>query len=123
MRCYSDEELKEFESIILAKLEVARKEFSFMRSTLDGSASNDISSALPSANILEEGADSIEKENLSRLATRQLRFIRQLKEALVRVRNGTYGVCVETGELISKERLRTVPHTTHSIGAKQNRED
>lgn len=72
--------------------------------------------------MFEENAEEAEKENLMRMATRQNKFISQLKAALVRMKNGTYGVCVVTGELIPKERLRSVPHTTHSVIAKQQRD-
>ena len=67
---------------------------------------------------LEDGADTAEKEQLSQLAARQQKFINNLENALIRIKNGTYGICVDTGKLISKERLRAVPHTMHSIEAK-----
>ncbi|MGB5928585.1 MAG: TraR/DksA C4-type zinc finger protein, partial [Cyclobacteriaceae bacterium] len=68
--------------------------------------------------MLEDGADTIEKENLSQLAARQQKFISQLENARIRIKNRTYGVCVDTGKLIQKERLMAVPHTMHSIEAK-----
>ena len=68
--------------------------------------------------LLEDGADTLERESLSQLAARQQKFVINLENALVRIKNGTYGVCVDTGKLISKERLRAVPHTMHSIEAK-----
>ena len=68
--------------------------------------------------MLEDGADMMEKENLSQLASRQQKFMVQLENAMVRIKNGTYGICVDTGKLISKERLKAVPHTMHSIEAK-----
>jgi len=70
---------------------------------------------------LEDGADTAEKENLSQLAARQQKFMTQLENALVRIKNGTYGICVDTGKLIRKARLKSVPHTMHSIEAKLNR--
>jgi RNA polymerase-binding transcription factor DksA len=68
--------------------------------------------------LLEDGADTLERENLSQLAARQQKFIINLENALIRIKNGTYGVCVDTGKLIAKERLKAVPHTMHSIEAK-----
>lgn len=115
---YSDEELKEFEVIISEKLDKARSELKYIKESL--SRSNDEGTDNTSGNIkvLEDGADMMEKENLSQLASRQQKFIIQLENAMVRIKNGTYGICVDTGKLISKERLKAVPHTMHSIEAK-----
>lgn len=115
---YSEEELKEFEELITQKLDKARTELSYIKETL--SRRNDSGTDTTSGNtkVLEDGADTAEKENLSQLAARQQKFISQLENALVRIKNGTYGVCVDTGKLIPKERLRAVPHTMHSIEAK-----
>jgi len=115
---YSDDELKEFESIISEKLDKARSELKYIKESL--SRSNDEGTDNTSGNIkvLEDGADMMEKENLSQLAARQQKFIIQLENAMVRIKNGTYGICVDTGKLISKERLKAVPHTMHSIEAK-----
>lgn len=115
---YSDDELKEFESIISEKLDKARTELKYIKESL--SRSNDEGTDNTSGNIkvLEDGADMMEKENLSQLAARQQKFIIQLENAMVRIKNGTYGICVDTGKLISKERLKAVPHTMHSIEAK-----
>jgi DnaK suppressor protein len=68
--------------------------------------------------VMEDGADTAEKENLNQLAVRQQKFAKNLENALMRIKNGTYGVCIDSGKLISKERLRLVPHTQHSIEAK-----
>jgi RNA polymerase-binding transcription factor DksA len=68
--------------------------------------------------LLEDGADTLERESMSQLAARQQKFVVNLENALIRIKNGTYGVCVDTGKLISKERLKAVPHTMHSIEAK-----
>ena len=68
--------------------------------------------------LLEDGADTLEKESLNQLAARQQKFIIQLENAKARIKNRTYGICIDTGKLISKERLRAVPHTRHSIEAK-----
>ena len=113
---YSAEELREFEEIILQKLESARHELQFALSSLNRSAGND---TLPNnMSNLEDGSESLEREQISQLAIRQRSFIKQLENALVRIKNGTYGVCQGTGKLIDKDRLRAVPHTTHSIEAK-----
>src|SRR5690606_37874446 len=118
---YSEEELKEFEELISQKLDKAKTELSYIKETL--SRRNDSGTDTTSGNtkVLEDGADTAEKENLSQLAARQQKFISQLENALVRIKNGTYGVCIDTGKLIPKERLRAVPHTMHSIEAKLNK--
>ncbi len=115
---YSEEELKEFEALITEKLEKAKTELTYIKETL--SRRNDSGTDTTSGNtkVLEDGADTAEKESLSQLAARQQKFISQLENALIRIKNGTYGVCVDTGKLIPKERLRAVPHTMHSIEAK-----
>ena len=118
---YSTSELKEFEELINLKLEKAKKELQNLKSTLskDDDSGTDTTSAY--AKILEDGADTAEKESMSQLAARQQKFINNLENALVRIKNGTYGICVDTGKLIPKERLRAVPHTMHCIEAKLNR--
>lgn len=112
---YSDEELKEFEAIINEKLDKAYKELNYIKESLSKRNDSETSS---SSKIMEDGAETIEKESLNQLASRQHKFISQLEHALVRIKNGTYGICIETGKLIPKERLRAVPHTQHSIEAK-----
>lgn len=118
---YSEEELKEFEVLIREKLDKAKSELNYIKESLsrktDGG--NEVSSG--SLKVLEDGADTAEKENLSQLAARQQKFVNQLENALVRIKNGTYGICVDTNKLIPKERLRAVPHTLHSIEAKLNK--
>ena len=118
---YSDEELKEFDEIIWQKLAIARKELKIIQDSLSRRAENDASVQRANINPMENGMEVMEREQLSRLAARQERFIQQLEDARIRIKNGTYGLCVETGKLISKERLRSVPHTTHSIEAKLKR--
>ena len=115
---YSDEELKEFEEIISQKLDKARSELKYIKESL--SRSNDECTDNTSENILVRvvGAGKMEEEKLSQLASRQQKFMVQLENAMVRIKNGTYGICVDTGKLISKERLKAVPHTMHSIEAK-----
>ena len=118
---YSQEDLKEFEAIILEKLEKARAAHTYIRAGLDGKASNDIVPVSNKSNMYEEGEETLAREQLSQLALRQERFISQLESALVRIKNSTYGVCIDTGKLIPKERLYAVPHTMHSIEAKQKK--
>ena len=115
---YSAEELKEFEQIILEKLEDSKSELTYLRETL--SKKNDSGTDKTSGNskVMEDGAETAEKENMNQLAVRLQKFVGSLVKALMRIKNGTYGVCVESGKLISKERLRLVPHTQHSIEAK-----
>jgi DnaK suppressor protein len=117
---YSDDELVEFKELILQKLEKAFQDYDLLRKTITHSESNDTEDTSPTFKVLEEGAATLSKEEAGRLAQRQLKFIQHLKAALVRIENKTYGICRETGKLISKERLRAVPHATLSIEAKQN---
>lgn len=117
---YSDEELVEFKELILKKLEKARKDYDILKSAITLNESNDTQDTSPTFKVLEEGAATLSKEEAGRLAQRQQKFIQHLEAALVRVENKTYGVCRETGKLISKERLRAVPHATLSIEAKNN---
>lgn len=120
---YSREELNEFEQIILEKLANAKKEVAFIKDTLSRRNDSGTDNTASSAKVLEDGADTAEKESLNQLASRQLKFIQQLENALIRIKNGSYGVCIASGKLIPKERLRAVPHTQHSIEAKLQRRD
>lgn len=115
---YSDEELQEFKLIILGKLEKAQHDYEMYKSAVNHSDSNDTHDTSPTFKVLEEGAATLLKEESSRLALRQYDFIQHLKAALGRIESKNYGLCVETGKLIPKERLKLVPHTMHSIGAK-----
>ena len=117
---YSEEELKEFEALIKDKLSTAKDELTMLKQTLNRSNETGTDSTSGNTKVLEDGADTAEKENLTQLAARQQKFISNLENALVRIKNGTYGVCIDTGKLIQKERLRAVPHTMHSIEAKLN---
>lgn len=118
---YSAEELQEFKEIILEKLNKAKKDYEMYKSALNHNGSNDVEDTSPTFKVLEEGATVLSKEEAGRLAQRQAKFIQHLNAALVRIENGTYGVCRETGKLIAKERLKAVPHATLSIEAKNNR--
>ncbi len=120
---YSREDLAEFESILNEKLTSARKEVEYIKDTLARRNEAGTDQTSSSAKVLEDGADTAEKESLNQLASRQLKFIQQLDNAMSRIKNGTYGVCIGTGKLIPKERLRAVPHTQHSIEAKMARRD
>ena len=117
---YTDEELAEFKEIILNKLDKAQQDYDLLKKTITHSESNDTEDTSPTFKVLEEGAATLSKEEAGRLAQRQQKFIQHLQAALVRIENKTYGICRETGKLISKERLRAVPHATLSIEAKQN---
>lgn len=116
---YSDQELEEFRQIILDKLENAKRDYELLKDAITQSESNDTQDTSPTFKVLEEGAATLSKEEAGRLAQRQQKFIQHLQGALVRIENKTYGICRETGKLISKERLRAVPHATLSIDAKQ----
>ncbi|TKG88002.1 TraR/DksA family transcriptional regulator [Puteibacter caeruleilacunae] len=116
---YTDAELEEFKEIILGKLEKAEKDYLIFKNSITHSDGNDTQDTSPTFKVLEEGAATLSKEEAGKLAQRQLKFIQYLQAALVRIENKTYGVCRETGKLISKERLRAVPHATLSIDAKK----
>lgn len=118
---YSDEELQEFKDIINNKLEEARDGLKLLTEAYTTQNANDTTDTSPSFKILEEGSQVLSKEENSQLAARQQKFIRDLENALIRIENGSYGICRATGQLISKERLRSVPHATLSIEAKMNR--
>ncbi|HAH60437.1 MAG: TraR/DksA C4-type zinc finger protein [Lentimicrobium sp.] len=117
---YSDEELEEFKQIILDKLDKARRDLKMLTEAFANSNEHDISDTSPTFKVLEEGYQVNSKEENSKLAARQDKFITALENALVRIENKTYGICRATGKLISKERLRIVPHATLSIEAKLN---
>ena len=116
---YSDAELEEFKAIILEKLATAQKNYEQLRASMMNVDGNDVDDTSPTYKILEEGANTLSKEETTRLARRELKFIQGLQAALVRIENRTYGICRETGKLIPAERLRAVPHATLSIEAKQ----
>lgn len=121
---YSEDELKEFEVLINEKLAKAREEYHILKDTLNR-ANDEGTDATSGGNtkVLEDGAETAEKENLSQLAGRQQKFIQNLENALIRIKNGTYGICSVTGKLIPKDRLIAVPHTTQSIEAKMMQKD
>ena len=118
---YSDAELAEFRELILQKLESARADYELLRAAVTHQSGNDTEDTSPTYKVLEEGAATLSKEETSRLAAHQVKFIRNLEMALVRIENKTYGVCKTTGKLIPKERLLRVPHATECIEAKEAR--
>jgi DnaK suppressor protein len=118
---YSDEELKEFREIIEKKLAEAREGLKLLTEAYTTQNANDTTDTSPSFKILEEGSQVLSKEENSQLAARQQKFIRDLENAIIRIENKSYGICRVTGKLISKDRLRSVPHATLSIEAKMNR--
>lgn len=115
---YSDAELAEFKDIILKKIEKAQRDLELIKSAYMNDLNNGTDDTSPTFKAFEEGSEIMSKEANSALATRQEKFIRDLKNALFRVENKTYGVCKVTGKLINKERLKLVPHATMSIEAK-----
>ncbi|MDD3131248.1 MAG: TraR/DksA family transcriptional regulator [Bacteroidales bacterium] len=115
---YNKEELEEFRLIILEKLAKARVDLVLLTEAYTNNNEHDTNDTSPTFKVLEEGYSVLSKEENSRLAARQQKFITNLENALIRIENGTYGICRATGKLISKERLRSVPHATLSIEAK-----
>lgn len=115
---YSDAELQEFKELILKKLEKAQHDYDMLRANVTNTDGNDVADTSPTFKVLEEGATTLSKEEAGQLAQRQQKFIQNLKNALIRIENKTYGICRETGELIPKERLMAVPHATLSMAGK-----
>ena len=115
---YSDAELEEFRIIIQEKIDKAQKDLDLIRSAYMNDGNNGTDDTSPTFKAFEEGSETMSKEANSALAIRQEKFIRDLKNALVRIQNKTYGICRVTGKLINKERLKLVPHATLSIEAK-----
>ncbi len=116
---YGDADLAEFKVLIKAKIESAKEDYELLRATLTHTAGNGTEDTSPTFKVLEEGATTLSKEESARLAAHQLKFIRNLEMALIRIENKTYGICKTTGVLIPKERLLRVPHATECIEAKQ----
>lgn len=115
---FSDADLAEFKEIILKKIEKAQHDLDLIKSAYMNDLNNGTDDTSPTFKAFEEGSETMSKEANSQLAIRQEKFLRDLKNALFRVENKTYGVCRVTGKLISKERLKLVPHATMSIEAK-----
>jgi RNA polymerase-binding transcription factor DksA len=117
---YSDKELAEFKELILEKLKEAQTDYDLLKQTLSNEDNHGTDDTSPTFKLLEDGSDVMSKEETAQLAARQEKYIINLKNALVRIENKTYGICRVTGKLIPKERLRSVPHATLGIDAKLN---
>lgn len=116
---YSDKELTQFKVLIEEKIEKAKKDLELLKSTYMNDGNNGTDDTSPTFKAFEEGSETMSKEANTQLALRQEKFIRDLKSALIRIENKTYGICRVTGKLIKKERLTLVPHATLSIEAKK----
>lgn len=115
---FTDAELDEFRTLIQQKISKAQADLDLIKSAYMNNGNNGTDDTSPTFKAFEEGSETMSKEANSALAIRQEKFIRDLKNALVRIQNKTYGMCRVTGKLIAKERLRLVPHATLSIEAK-----
>ena len=116
---YTNKELKEFKQIIIEKIERAEEDLALLKSAYANNADNGTEDTSPTFKAFEEGSTTLSKEENMKLAMRQEKFINNLKTALIRIQNKSYGVCRVTGKLISKDRLKLVPHSTLSIEAKK----
>ena len=116
---YSDQDLAEFKSIIEEKIKLAEEDLAMIESSYKNDSNNGVEDTSPTFKAFEEGSATMSKEANVQLAIRQEKFIRDLKNALLRIENKTYGVCRVTNKLIQKERLKLVPHATLSIEAKR----
>ena len=116
---YSDDELEEFREIILSKLEKAHNDLKLLTESYTTGNDHDTNDTSPTFKVLEEGYQVFSKEENSKFAARQSKFIKALENALIRIENKSYGICRATGKLIPKDRLRIVPHATLSIEAKR----
>jgi len=117
---YDDDELVEFKTLIEKKLVEAKSDYELLKSSMNHSEDHGTDDTSPTFKLMEDGSDVLSKEETAQLAIRQQKFIKHLEDALIRIRNKTYGICRVTGKLIAKERLRVVPHATLSIEAKLN---
>lgn len=115
---YSDAELQEFKKLIQDKISKAENDLGLIKESFINNQNNGTDDTSPTFKAFEEGAETLSKEQNAILASRQEKFVRDLKHALIRIENKTYGVCRVTGKLIPKERLQAVPHATLSIEAK-----
>lgn len=115
---YTDKELEEFRQLILDKIEKAQIQLDLIESAYRNDSNNGTDDTSPTFKAFDEGSEVMSKEANSQLAIRQEKFIRDLKNALIRIENKTYGICRVTKKLINKERLKLVPHATLSIEAK-----
>ena len=117
---YSDSELNEFKELITEKLREANEDYTLLKGSLSLSDDHGTDDTGRTFNMMEDGSETLSREEVAQLAARQEKFIQSLHSALLRIENKTYGICRETGKLIPKERLRLVPHATLSIEAKNS---
>ena len=115
---YTDKDLERFKKLILQKIDQAKQDLDLLKSSYMNDSDNGTDDTSPTFKAFEEGSETMSKEANTQLALRQEKFIRDLKNALIRIENKTYGVCRVTGKLIKKKRLMVVPHATLSIEAK-----
>ena len=115
---YSDAELQEFRTLIEEKIQKAQLDLDILKSSYMNDGNNGTEDTAPTFKAFEEGSETMSKEANTQLAIRQEKFIRDLKNAMIRIENKTYGICRVTGKLINKKRLFLVPHATLSIEAK-----
>lgn len=115
---YTDKELERFKKLIVQKIDQAKQDLDLLKSAYMNDSDNGTDDTSPTFKAFEEGSETMSKEANTQLALRQEKFIRDLKNALIRIENKTYGVCRITGKLIKKKRLMVVPHATLSIEAK-----
>ena len=115
---YSDSDLQEFKDLINGKLKEAKEDLNLLKGSLSHSDDHGTNDTGRSFNMMEDGSDTLSREEVAQLASRQEKFIASLKNALMRIENKTYGICRVTGKLIKKERMKLVPHATLSIEAK-----
>ena len=115
---YTDKDLKEFEALIQEKLQVARDNYGELQRALSHQDDNTTDDTSPTFKMMEDGSETMSREETAQLASRQEKFIRNLENAQLRIKSKTYGLCRVTGKLIPKARLRLVPHATMSIEAK-----
>ncbi len=115
---YTDKELERFKKLIISKIDQAKQDLELLKSAYMNDSDNGTDDTSPTFKAFEEGSETMSKEANTQLALRQEKFIRDLKNALIRIENKTYGVCRVTGKLIKKKRLMVVPHATLSIEAK-----
>jgi DnaK suppressor protein len=118
---YTDADLEEFRVLIIDKIAKAEQDLGLLREQFANNLNNGTDDTSPVFKSFEEGSETMSKEANAQLAARQEKFIRDLKAALMRIENKTYGICRETGQLIGKDRLRLVPHATLSMEAKKKR--
>ncbi|MCU0403857.1 MAG: TraR/DksA C4-type zinc finger protein [Chitinophagaceae bacterium] len=118
---YSDSDLAEFRELINRKLETARKELAYLQGLITRKDDSGGDGEDGRYMTMEDGTLSMEREQLSQMASRQITFIDHLEKAMIRIENKTYGICRETGKLIDKARLRAVPHATLSVEAKMKK--